>query len=236
MGYKTAPVSARSNFEIKASRVYTGDMRYFTLLFIALFCCLSATVADARPTSYKGGWMPMLMNDGSTNSAMLLYSPSAFWAVGPFIDHYRSTDGELAGLQINWLAKRWNNPDSQGNLYLLSGWGVTNDNGDEDIGGYLGSEIDWEDRRYFVSYENRYTDATKDIKQEFEQKARIGIAPYVAEFGSLHTWLMLQVEHQPENRDHFTVTPLVRLFKGETLAEFGMNEDGEALFNLTVLF
>lgn len=204
--------------------------RYFCLFIMAFILCPIA--ANARPVSYAGGWMFMSMNDPSSNGASLLYSPTATTALGPFIDHYRDTDEELAGLQFNWLAKRWNNPDSQGNLFLLSGAGVA----DGDFGGYAGLEADWEDRRYYASYENRYTDAGKDVKEEFQQKARIGIAPYVAEAGKLHTWLMLQADHMPESDDKWAVTPLVRLFKGDYLVEGGVSNHGEFLFNLTVTY
>lgn len=205
--------------------------------FLAVMACLAlAGTAQARPVSYKDGWMAMTMNDPWSNSAMLLYSPTATTAIGPFIEHYRDTDGELAGLQFNWLAKRWNNPDSQGNIYLLTGAGMANDDGDARMGGYIGTELDWEDRRYYISYENRYTAAGEDVKEEYQQKARIGIAPYVAEFGSLHTWLMLQVDHMPEDKDHVTLTPLVRLFKGPVLGELGISNHGETLFSLTATF
>lgn len=205
-------------------------------LLPALFCtALFFTLADdaaARPVSYADGWMAMTMNDPTSNAATLLYSPTARFALGPFVEHYRETDGELYGLQANFLAHRWNNPDSQGNIYLLSGFGITSE---DDGGGYVGMEADWEDRRYYVSYENRYTFAD-DVKEEYQQKARIGIAPYVAEYGGVHTWLMLQTDHMPEDKDTWTVTPLVRVFTGPYLGEAGVSNRGEFLFNLTITY
>ena len=206
------------------------------LVAAAILCAAIPTPAHARPVSYAGGWMFMDTNDLFSNGASALYSPTATMAIGPFFDHYRDTDGELAGLGFNWLARRWNNKDSQANLYLLSGIGIANDNGSERAGGFAGIEADWEDRRYLVSYENRYTAAGEDVKQEFQQKGRIGIAPYVAEAGSLHTWLMLQADHSPESDDKWTVTPLVRLFQGDYLAEAGISNRGTVLFNLMITY
>lgn len=203
---------------------------------LAFLCAFSPQTATARPVSYAGGWMPMTNNDSFENTVSAMYSPTATYSIGPFISHYRDTEGELAGMQFNWLAKRWNNPDSQGNLYFLSGLGLANDDGDARAGGYAGIEADWEDRRYYVSYENRYTAAGEAVKQEFQQKARIGIAPYVAEAGCLHSWLMLQADHTPEGRDNWTVTPLLRFFKGDYLAEAGMSTRGQALFNLAITY
>lgn len=74
-----------------------------------------------------------------------------------------------------------------------------------------------------------------------EQSARVGLAPYVAEFGALHTWLMLQVDQRPqalidEGMEEFTVTPLLRFFKGPVLIEIGWSTNNEALFNFTYRF
>ncbi|MDI1227327.1 MAG: hypothetical protein PSY14_06565 [bacterium] len=203
---------------------------------LAFLCALQPHDADARPVSYAGGWMLMANNDMFENTLSAMYSPKATYSIGPFISHYRDTDGELAGMQFNWLAKRWNNPDSQGNLYFLSGLGIANDDGDARAGGYAGIEADWEDRRYYLSYENRYTAAGEGVKQEFQQRSRIGIAPYVAEAGSLHSWLMLQVDHNPEDRDTWTVTPLLRVFKGDYLAEAGISDSGRFLFNIAITY
>ncbi len=61
---------------------------------------------------------------------------------------------------------------------------------------------------------------------------RVGVAPYVAEFGSLHTWLLLQVE---VGRDpvgsRIDITPIVRGFYGPWLLELGVNLRGKILVN-----
>ena len=67
----------------------------------------------------------------------------------------------------------------------------------------------------------------------------MGITPYIGEFGDLHTWLMLQVEHHPEEElesEQLIITPLVRLFKGAYLTEFGINSNGNAMVNLIIRF
>jgi len=94
---------------------------------------------------------------------------------------------------------------------------------------------DWENRRFFTSYENRYTEAG-EIDDFYQQSARVGFAPYEGDYGDLHTWLMLQVEHMPEADNNFTVTPLVRLFKDVHLFEAGMNNRGEVLFNYVLRY
>lgn len=68
------------------------------------------------------------------------------------------------------------------------------------------------------------------------QSARVGWAPYEGDYGDLHTWLMLEVDHSPESEDNFTVTPLIRMFKGVHLVEAGMNNHGEVLFNYVLRY
>jgi hypothetical protein len=70
-----------------------------------------------------------------------------------------------------------------------------------------------------------------DINKSFEQSVMLGIAPYIGDYGDLHTWLMLHVEHKPAEQDNFTVTPMVRFFKGTNLVEVGISENGEAALN-----
>lgn len=213
-------------------------MKYLFVTLLGL--CLIAASAQARPVSYPGGWTSMIMNDGSSNSLHIHYSPTAFTSIGPRIEYRREGEYLLTSVQMNNLLKRWNSKDAQANLYLKSGIGVAHSNyGDfEDktqAAGFTGIATDWENRRFFTSYENRYIEAG-DIDSAFMQKARVGIAPYIGDYGDLHTWLMLEVEHAPKSDDKITVTPLVRLFKGVHLLEAGVSNQGDALFNYVIRF
>jgi len=205
---------------------------FYALLGIGL---IIPNFVHARPVSYPGGWTLMAMNDGDKNSAHLHYSPTAKTSVGYKFEYWRDKELTLNAVQINNLLKRWNKPSSQANLYLKSGAGIAHSNkgshdGESSAAGFTGLAADWEDRRYFVSYENRYTQAGK-IDDFYQQSARVGWAPYEGDYGDLHTWLMLQVEHAPEADHNVTVTPLVRFFKDVHLLEAGMNDRGEVLFN-----
>ncbi len=189
----------------------------------------------ARPVSYPGGWTLMLTNNGDVNSAHIHYSPTAKTSVGYRFEDWHDKEMVINAVQMNNLLKRWNNKESQGNLYLKSGLGVAYSDagafdGKTSVAGFTGLAADWESRRFFTSYENRYTEAGA-IDDFYQQSARVGWAPYEGDYGDLHTWLMLQVDHTPEGKDHFTVTPLVRVFKDVHLLEAGMNNRGELLFN-----
>ena len=205
------------------------------LLLTLLGMGLVIPTADARPVSYPGGWTLMLMNNGDVNSAHAHYSLTAKTSVGYKFEYWRDRDFTLNAVQMNNLLKRWNEKDSQANLYLKSGVGIAHSNGGPKDGetsaaGFTGIAADWENRRFFTSYENRYTEAG-EIDDFFMQSARVGWAPYEGDYGDVHTWIMLQAEHTPESEHNFTVTPLVRVFKDVHLFEAGMSTRGEVLFN-----
>ena len=213
-------------------------MKYLFLGLLGL--CVSTLPAQARPVSYPSGWTAMVMNSGDANSVHVHYSPTAYTSVGVRSEYRREGDYLINAVQMNNLLKRWNKKDSQANLYLKSGIGIAySDHGDfdgeTDVAGYTGIAADWEDRRYFISYENRYIEAG-DIDDGYMQSARVGITPYIGDYGDLHTWLMVQVDHAPESDEKVTVTPLVRLFKDVHLMEAGVSNQGDVLFNYVLRF
>ena len=182
----------------------------------------------------------MIMNNSDRNSLHVHYSPSRRYSLGYKLEYWRDGEYTINALQMNNLLKRWNSPDSQANLYLKSGIGC----GRSDAGSFdnkvepavfTGIAADWESRRFFVSYENRYTD-TGSIDDFYMQSARVSIAPYIGDYGDLHIWLMLEVDHKPENADPFTATPIIRLFKGVHLVEAGISDQGDLLLNWVIRY
>jgi hypothetical protein len=216
-------------------------MRILLSFFLGAACGLYVSGAEARDITYPGGFSVMTMNTGDMNAVYGFYSPTARYSLGYAGEYWRDGDYTIQSVRLNYLAKRWNNPDSQANLYLRSGVGIAygeeGEDSDREVSpaAYVGGSIDWEDRRFYISYENRYTSAG-DLDGGFMQSARVGVAPYVGEFGDLHTWLMLQADHEPEAGHPVTVTPLVRMFKGAHLVEAGVSNQGDVLFHWMIQF
>lgn len=206
------------------------------LILLLTFLVLSKN-SFARPISYSGGSTIMQMNGAVKNSLHVHYSPTYKYSIGYKGEYFRRDQIALNGLQLNNLLKRWNLPAAQGNLYLKSSLGNANNSGNDELYGFAGIAGDFETRKYFISYENRYYKSDGNILSHFEQKARVGVAPYVANYGNLHTWLMLEVAHQPEfEGDEVVTTPLVRFFKGPHLVEFGVSSNKRILFNFIARF
>lgn len=191
--------------------------------------------AQARPITYPGGWSLMTMNDADMNTLHLFYSPAANYSVGLNHEYMRGPEAHMDAAQFNYLIKRWNNPDSQANAYFNAGAGVAYGSGETDPAAYTGFSIDWEDRRWFTKYENRFLWAD-DTDKFAKHAARIGVTPYIGDYGDIHTWLMLQADYDAGEDDSFSVTPLIRLFKGTNLLEAGYNLDGGLLLNFMHTF
>lgn len=175
----------------------------------------------------------MNRNDWFESILHIHYTPNIKNSLGVVYTDMREDDMELIGLQWNHLLFRKNTKGSQLNVYLMSQAG-SDLRGDSQLYGKLELAADWETRRYYTSYRATTFYANDLNDGEFIQKARIGIAPYVANYGSLHTWIMLQIEHRPERDDKIILTPMLRFFKGLYMAEFGINDNGDALFNAIV--
>ena len=210
----------------------------YVILFVYF---LIFSEVDARPVSYPGGVTLMQMNDGYFSNLHLHYSPSIKYSIGLKIENNRVEKWTFLGIQYNNLLKRINKKNSQANFYLKSAIGSTHS--DEHPfsnykvpAGFIGFATDWEDRRFFTSYENK-SFYSSDIAKYFQQKVRFGIAPYIGDYGDLHTWVMLQIQHTPKlENEEINVTPLLRFFKDVYLVESGVSLDGEIILNAVVRF
>jgi len=193
------------------------------------------TEVKARPVSYPGGWTLMLKNNNYKNSVHAHYSLSSYTSLGYRFEYLRENNYSLNAFQINRLLKRWNEPNSQANLYIKSAIGNANsykkkNNNKSSFAGFFGFSADWENQRYFISYDNRYIEAG-EIDSFYQQSFRFGIAPYIGDYGDLHTWLMIKLEHIPEAHQNLSLTPHIRLFKGFHLLEIGANLKSKIMLN-----
>ena len=211
----------------------------FTFYILVIFGILINYV-HARPVSYPGGWTVMLKNDGNVNRIHTHFSPTHKFSLGFNGEYWHDEEFMLNTFQINNLIKRWNKRNSQANFYIKSGFGFAYSDkaefdGEVKISGFSGISFDWENRSYFLKYQNRYTEAG-GIYNAFSQSITLGLAPYEGDFGDLHTWLMLNIKHQPEKKNNYEITPFIRFFKSFHLFELGLNDKGKFLYNYIIRF
>jgi hypothetical protein len=203
---------------------------WLSMLALAMLSCMSL----ARPVSYVGGTTLDLGHHGDKTQAVLHYTPVRFWSIGYRYLVRKSHQTESHSLQNNFLVHRFNQPESQANIYLQASLGIAHQVQHDLKPNYdLGLMLDWEDRRFLLSYQNRYSFYTEAVDL-FEHTARIGMAPYVGGYGDVHTWLMLQVDQESLQAKTWLLTPLVRLFYSVHLAEIGYSLEGSLLLNYTL--
>ena len=193
----------------------------------------------ARPISYPGGWTVMQMNGWELSRFHAHYSFQKTDSLGVNVEKYHDLDRMNYHIQWNRLLQRRNTRYSQANLYFKLQTGFAFQLKEFSPGVSLGVAGDWETRRYFVSYGAMCTYAGVIDPGSFHQQARFGIAPYIGDYGSLHTWLMVQFEHHLYELDPqvvWVVMPMVRLFKGVYLIEFGLNDNMKIIFNWVIRF
>lgn len=203
---------------------------------VAVLAWLAADSAEAKPISYVDGFMVMQENDETGHTLSLDYTIDPKLAVGLYAKKERGGDEFFTvGPQVNYLLKRWNLPHGQGNIFGMTGAGVSRFHGDEEASAWTSILADYETRRIFTSYEIRGMYAG-DIEKSLWQRGRVGFAPYLANYDDLNTWLMLQVDHHPAKDDTVVVTPLVRLFYKTTLVEAGYSSNNHVMFNWVLQF
>ncbi|MDX2275028.1 MAG: hypothetical protein NW206_06215 [Hyphomonadaceae bacterium] len=203
---------------------------------VAAGAALAPINSDARPVTYPGGWMGMVEHRDESTMVETTVTLTPRLAVGWHDEWDNESDWQFHGPMVAGLAKRWNMPDAQANIFWMAGAGVIYDDvasvgGDSEAAGYVGLEADWENRRFYTLYQARAF-WSEDIDQTFTQRLRLGVAPYVAEAGALHTWAILQIDHEAEDDNSVSVTPLLRFFKDTTLLEAGVSLDGDAFASL----
>jgi MerR family Zn(II)-responsive transcriptional regulator of zntA len=200
------------------------------------FLLASPQPASAKPISYVNGFMVMQENDETGHTLSLDYTIDPKLAVGLYAKKESGgKEFETVGPQVNTLIKRWNMPDGQANIFNMTGAGVSHYKGDDEFSAWTGFLADYETRRVFTSYEVRGMYAG-DIEKSVWQRARVGVAPYVAGYDDLNTWFMVQVDHHPAKDDTVVVTPLVRFFYKTTLVEAGYSSNNHVMFNWLLQF
>lgn len=217
-----------------------GMLREVLTTAVVSVSAVSAVSAHARPVSYAGGWTLIEDTDRQSTTGLVHYSPTAAYSLGARVEWDRRDDILFTGGQATWLAKRWFGEDHQANLYLWGAAGVAQgvgDNpGDATEAVQFGIMSDWETRRLYASYRASVRDFG-DLDASAMQAARVGFAPYEGDTGDLHTWLMVEVDHRPDNPDPLGVTPLLRFFYGPALFEAGWSlTDDQPLLNLQYRF
>ncbi len=180
-----------------------------------LFFILVSTNIEARPISYSGGSTLMMFSDNMKDSLYYHYSPSYKYSVGIENLKDKNLRDNYSYLRFTYLINRKNSLHSQRNLYFQSGLSSKSGN---DL--FYGIHGDWETRRWFLGFDTKKVE--NRLKSYNQNHVQIGFAPYLGEYGDIHTWLMLKTK-KTSIKDKRSSYPALKFFKGNTLLEFGYN-------------
>ena len=203
-------------------------MRLFKLAALAVLALGIPKLSLANPVSFKDGYgvMASSMPQWSDFEFNYSYTRQSALAVALFNLGKEGKRESFAFGQYNHLVKRWNELDSQANLYVIGGLGIRGYEYDGAPAARLGFEADYETRRIYTSiYANRLQ-STGDSSVNL-LRSRVGVAPYKAPFTGLQTWLIAQVDYTPELRDTTMVSPVIRFFYNNYALELGSTVKGE---------
>jgi len=193
-----------------------------------------------HPTSYEGGFAFMGEMNPNHQKASFIYSPKYWLGVG--IVGLRAPGSEsLVAAQLGWLVKRWNRPAAQGNIYFVGGVGYAEQTALSNLSrkGLIyryGAQADYETRRFFsfAKYtEHRFFNKNQVLTQHLE--LAVGIAPYLAKYNELNSWLILKFE-LTDLLSEVSWVPTIKFFYKNFLWEIGQSFEGHLHLNFMLRF
>ncbi len=207
---------------------------------ISILAFISLTLASqafAHPVAYQGATGVMTWNQPFMTDNWLTYSFRSDAALAGRVMRFEMPEGRMQyfGGQLDYLVKRWNETDSQANIYTYGSYGAVNFQNRNGAAGLAGVEADVESRKYFASVKSEKMWASLG-PDYFGYEARLGIAPYEAEYAEIATWFMIQYEYHPSLVKAYAVTPLARLFYKNFLFEAGVSTEGDWMSNFMFHF
>jgi len=136
--------------------------------------------------------------------------------------------------RVSWLVRRWNETDSQANIYVYGGVGVAH-KGDLTAPAVEGGvEMDYETRSLYFSGKAQII-AARNFNTLAVYQLRAGFAPYVGEANELHSWIIAQAQYLPYAPENsLRVGPVLRMFYKNVLWELGVSTKGNWNFNFMV--
>ena len=195
-------------------------------IFFTLIILLSSV--SAHPVIFKNGKVFWITQNPSFNDIRLGVSKTNSWLIGGRLLEDRKSKETFALVNNNYLAKRWNNRNSQANLYLLSSVGLNIRNSKSM--GTIGIHGDWEDRRFMVMQMIEHFSHNSALVSN----TRLAYSPYTVDYSKTSTWLIAhyRIEYN-DNQYSYMFFPVMRLFKKNYLFEIGYNGNDSFLSFMT---
>ena len=230
----------------------TSKTTYKTLLAIATSAtsalCLLTFNAHAKPIAFADSWTFMHERDSDMLETSLYYAPKHWFSFGPTVAISRSTEKgirrEANIFHTNFLVKRWNMPNAQGNIFATVGAGrvktiytpppsssphlvhldgmanlLTNRT---ESTRHATIQGDFETRQFYSAVKFDAHQASSFLDRT--DMLQLGFAPYAHDYEDLAVWFIAQVKKKRGLHNETEGGAFVRLFKKNIWLEVGMTE------------
>lgn len=197
-------------------------------------------LAFAGPMGFKESYMSM--GDFSTNwrEGFVNYAFTSKDAIGSEAVYMRSDDKSLTrkavGLTYTRLAKRWNMPEAQANIWLLGGVSALKGNDFQGTRTLFnpGIQLDYETTRSYLAATVRPYRA-KGINHDYAS-VRAGFSFYEVGYDQVQPWFILEARRMRGLSEKTEVTPMLRVIHNRYFIEAGVSTDKQARLNFMYIF
>jgi hypothetical protein len=206
----------------------------------ALALTAAAAAAQAGPMGFKDSWMAMGDFGPNWRESWVNYAVTPRDAFGAGAVWMRSDDRllkrEIAEANYTHLARRWNMPHAQANLWLLGGIGSVTGNDFTGSRTLLapGVQYDYETTRIYLAGTARLYRA-RGINHDYAS-VRAGFSFYEVDYDETQPWLIFEARRMRGLSDRTEVTPMLRLIHNRYFIEAGINNMKQARFNFMYIF
>ena len=206
-------------------------------LFVAVLASIG--IARGHPVAFEGATQVTATYAGPMSSFEAFHTYAEKVAFGIDAEMLRLPDEDriLTAVQHNWLVKRWNLKNAQGNFYAGVGGGygwIKDKTADGSLYGRAAVQADFETLWIYTAVKSAI-----DISGDFthaENTISLGFAPYAHDVDRLATWFIVDFSYVSQMDDHIRVIPKIRLFKSTWFVEAGISLDGDPLLSCMIHF
>jgi len=213
---------------------------YLAKIALGALGCLVSVSAMSGPMGFKDSWMSMGDFSPNWQEVNANYAFTARDAMGASALSMRSDDGtkkrQLTEATYTRLAKRWNMPEAQANIWFIGGIGAITGN---DFSGSKtmaspGIQVDYETTRLYASTSARLYRA-QGLNHDFAS-ARAGFSFFEVDYDQTQPWFILELRRMRGLTDKTEVTPMLRLIHNRYFVELGVNNASQARMNFMYIF
>ena len=214
--------------------------RYLAKITLGALCSIVSLSALCGPMGFKDSWMSMGDVSPNWREVFVNYAFTARDAAGGSTLVMRSDDGtkarQLTEASYTRLAKRWNMPEAQANIWFIGGIGniTGNDFSGSKTAVSPGVQVDYETTRVYVSASARLYRA-QGLNHDFAS-ARAGFSFFEVDYDQTQPWFILEVRRMRGLTDKTEVTPMLRLIHNRYFVELGVNNASQARVNFMYIF